>query len=176
MITKALLAMPASSRFQRPRISFDDDADDDGNSHAVRSLPQLVDYNDTHNPGAVFAHQAIKQTGDGQKRRYEIVTVTHGQLAGAVRRCRLFLLERVPLDWTAEVIEPSQEWPAKPRPISLFMESDVHYFAMLIACLSLGIPVGHFALSNNVRAAHQGLRESCLSCLQSSARKRLRPC
>ena len=89
----------------------------------IRTIPELIDYNATHNPDVLFCVQAVKDAAP--------VRITFGQLRGAIsRRCAQL---RVELQ-----LKPGSQ---KGTTVALVMESDVELLVHLFALLGMGVPV-----------------------------------
>lgn len=90
---------------------------------AIRTIPELIDYNATHNRDVVFCVQAVKDAAP--------VQITFGQLRDAIsRRCARFRAELQ--------LDPG---PKKSAPVALVMDSDVELLIHLFALMGLGVPV-----------------------------------
>lgn len=90
---------------------------------AIRTIPELIEYNATHNRDEVFCVQAVKDAAP--------VQITFGQLRDAIsRRCAQL---RAELE-----LDPG---PKKSAPVALVMDSDVELLIHLFALMGLGVPV-----------------------------------
>jgi hypothetical protein len=124
----------AKDRFETPRINLQA-ADDD--CEAIRTVPELIDFNAKHNPDQLFCVQATKATQNAL--HATTIAITHLQLWHAILHCSTRL--------SAEIAELRLSYRsdegrfAKCQPVALFMESDVGLLIHLFAFMSLGIPV-----------------------------------
>lgn len=116
-----------------PTIQIDDSGPAPG-PQAVRTVPQLVDFNARHNAQYVFCYQARKQSpGDAG-----LGTVTHLEFRDAVLRCQEWL--KASIDTVHLPVPQENGVIARSTPVALFMESDIGLFVHLVALLGLGIP------------------------------------
>lgn len=119
----------SSARFETPGIDLqapDKDCD------AIRTIPELIDFNAKHNPDLLFCEQATKASQNA-------IAITHLQLWHAILRCSTRLIAEI-----AELKCPSENDEggfAKSQPVALFLESDVGLLIHLFALMSLGVPV-----------------------------------
>lgn len=100
----------------------------------IRTLPELVEFNATHNTNYLFCLQARRQS--------EPLSVTHGQMKKAILRCSDWCVTNV-----KELKLPSRlddGTIAKGQPVALLMENDLGLWIHLLSLLSLGVPVSKF--------------------------------
>lgn len=100
----------------------------------IRSLPDLLEFNDKNNATHLFALQQVKT--DGEHVRFN--NVTFRALMHAVEGCAEWTtnkLSRAPVDASRDV---SSE---KSRPVALFLESDLTLLVHFCALLWMEIPV-----------------------------------
>jgi len=120
------------NRFQRPIISF---AGKD--EHAVRSVPELIDFNAKFNGNYIFCIQVEKALHEDSP---SLLHVTHAELKNAICRCAQWICssvqELVLPEMTADGA-PSRKGP----PIALLLDSDVNLLVHTYALMSLGVPV-----------------------------------
>ena len=120
----------SSTAFKRPsfRLIGKPGSTDDN----IRSLPDLLEFNKVHNPDHLFCIQALSQNEEFGKAAKPI---TFGEFERAVRRCCRWIEKQV---GSASV---ARELAEKRQPIALYVESNVGLFTLILALLSLNIPV-----------------------------------
>lgn len=140
------------SNFVRPQISLPTAAGFVSSvSSAIRTIPELVDYNAKHNPNYPFSFQARKIDDS-----VSLLRVSHRQLRDAILRCQEWLQEE--LKEARVPVQDEKGRTIKCPPIALLVESDIGLIIHLIALLGLGVPA--LLLSNrlNPEAINQLLR------------------
>ena len=156
-----------SLKFRRPKLWLPT-SKDIAESASIRTVPELVDYNASHNPDYLFCHQAQK-TGDA----FRLFDVTHRQLRDAVVQCQEWLLVSV-----QELERPFTNENAlivKGRPVALFMESDVGLWIHLLALMGLGVPALLLSARLSSTAVHH-LLKSTGACAVLVSRRLRRTC
>jgi hypothetical protein len=127
-----MTVLDSEPAFLRP--SFNVSRDLVADPSAVHSLTDLIDFDAEHNADHVFALQEVRRGG----KHVELTPITFGQLKNAVTACAQFIQKLLP-------VEPpeakSGETFETPRPVALFLESDMNLFFHLGAVLFLNIPV-----------------------------------
>ncbi|KAF7507856.1 hypothetical protein GJ744_010020 [Endocarpon pusillum] len=124
----------SGARFRTPRIDLqatDKDCD------AIRTVPELIDFNAKHNPDQLFCLQATKAGQDVI--HATTIAITHLQLWHAISRCSTRLIAEI-----AELklpFENSDGGFTKSQPVALYLESDVGLLIHLFSLMSLGVPV-----------------------------------
>lgn len=102
----------------------------------VRTVPQLIEYNASHNPNHLFCVQVKKQ---GKSASQPFHTISHLQLKQAISSCSKWLVENVKeLRLTRKADDGKV---LKGQPMALFMESDVGLLIHKWSLMSLGVPV-----------------------------------
>lgn len=106
----------------------------------ISSLPNLIRYNAKENPDHIFCVQAelISREAQGAAAnvsRYDARRITFRQLDKAVDTCAT---------WIHKMVKSSSPKTSAhtPRPIALYLESDIGLFIHLAALLAMDIPVG----------------------------------
>ena len=95
----------------------------------IRTIPELIDYNATHNPDLLFCVQAVKDAVP--------VQITFGQLRDAIsRRCARLRVE-------LQLIPG----PKKSAPVALVMDSDFELLVHLFALMGMGVPVREISMA-----------------------------
>ena len=127
--------MRSLQQFRRPCIDLyvSEDAVD-----AIRTVPQLINWNAENNPDLLFCYQAVRPT-DGSTTN-EPVRITFANLKDAVAQCANRLVSSI-----KELQLPTHnadELHRKRPPIALLVESDVSLLFHLFALMGLGVPVG----------------------------------
>ena len=122
--------------FRRPIFNLVSD-ETEPTSSSIRSLPDLILYNATHNPKGVFSAQARKPSK--QVKELEIVDVSFLGLALSVERCCDWILGNI--NGAHEARIDSNGSVQKCKPVALLLESDLTLFVYLAALLTLNIPV-----------------------------------
>ena len=131
-----------TSTFKRPHFSPtpQKELEERNGHHAIASLPDLIRYNAKENPDHIFCTQAEVGSGKTTDKtgtstsQYDSRQITFGQLGRAVDSCAR---------WIHKTFEPSRLRSSanKPRPIALYLESDIGLFIHLAALLAMDIPV-----------------------------------
>jgi acyl-CoA synthetase (AMP-forming)/AMP-acid ligase II len=125
--------------FKRPPVTLHPASSD----QPIRTIPELIDYNATHNPDVSFCVQAVKDAAP--------VQITFGQLRDAIsRRCTQL---RVDLQ-----LKPG---PKKSAPVALVMDSDVVLLVHLFALMGLGVPVRGKSTAHAKEQEEWILRNGC---------------
>ena len=99
-------------------------------------MPELIEYNASHNPHYQFCIQAQKQSPDA---RPQLRSVSHLQLKHAIAQCQAWLMNTL-----VELKLPlanSDGTVSKSPPVALFLESDVGLLIHLFSLMGLGVPV-----------------------------------
>lgn len=104
-------------RFNRPSISFTSK-----NEHAVRSIPQLIEFNAKANPDYAFCIQAEKALHEDFS---NLLHVTNAQLKHAICRCSQWLRLTVQELVLPEIIQDGAG-SRKGPPIALLLDSDIN--------------------------------------------------
>lgn len=107
----------------------------------IRSLPDLIHFNATHNPNLLFCIQLKQSTKPGLDNEVEEVRVTFSELAAALEQCCVWILSTVKGIHPAHLT--SDDTVQKSPPVALFLESGVTLFVYMIALLTMNVPVGH---------------------------------
>ena len=105
---------------------------------AIASLPDLIRFNARENPEHIFCVQA--ETAGAS--RYDSRKITFSQLDGAVDSCAT---------WIHQVVKsssPRNSGEKPPRPVALYLESDIGLFIHVAALLAMDIPVRYHHSSN----------------------------
>ena len=110
---------------------------------AIRTIPELIDYNATHNRDAVFCVQAVKDAAP--------VQITFGQLRDAISRRRARLRAELQLD----------PGPNKSAPVALVMDSDVELLVHLFALMGMGVPVREISTALEKEQENWMLENGC---------------
>ena len=102
---------------------------------SITSLPDLIEFNAEHNPDHVFCFQASVShdpgiPGNPGSAAFNGRSITFGELSRSVAACAAWLSGSCGLDDRAE-----------PKPLALYLESDVGLFFHLSALLTLDVPV-----------------------------------
>ncbi|KAL1851969.1 putative NRPS-like protein biosynthetic cluster [Diaporthe australafricana] len=105
-------------------------------SAAIRTIPELIEYNAKVNPNALYCVQALKSR-DGQTRNVSQVSMR--ELRDAIWRCSNDLREcLIGLDdsttGTSDLVQ------VKPDPVAILMDSDVGLLIHLFSLIALGVP------------------------------------
>ena len=103
---------------------------------SIQAVPELIEYNATHNPHYTFCIQAQKQDQDARPR---LLSISHLQLKLAISRCQAWLVKTV-----LELKLPSSNnegTVSKGPPVAIYVESDVGLLIHLFSLMSLGVPV-----------------------------------
>ncbi|WQF86924.1 Putative AMP-dependent synthetase/ligase domain, phosphopantetheine binding ACP domain, AMP-binding [Colletotrichum destructivum] len=124
-ITEPKAAAGSIRPFKRPAVNFESDKRLDGHLH---SIPELIDFNATHNPSHPFCVQA--------KPTDPFDTVSHAEFKVAVSRCAAWLKQNLPLRQASG----GNSAATKMAPVALFMESDVGLVIHEFALMSIGVP------------------------------------
>lgn len=118
--------------FLRPSFNVSKDLVTDPS--AVHGLTDLIDFDAEHNMDHVFALQEVRRGG----KHVELTPVTFGELKNAATACAQLIRKRLPVE--PPVAESGQKLET-PRPVALFLESDINLFVHLAALLFLNLPV-----------------------------------
>ena len=105
--------------------------------NAIRTVPELIDFNAEHNAEQLFCLQATREVQNAPPAK--LVAITHIQLKHAILRCSTRLVTEI-----AELKQPyknDEGQLVKCQPVALFVESDVGLLIHLFALMSLGVPV-----------------------------------
>jgi acyl-CoA synthetase (AMP-forming)/AMP-acid ligase II len=96
----------------------------------IRTIPELIDYNATHNPDVLFCVQAVKDAAP--------IQITFGQLRDAIlRRCARLRVEL-----------QLRSGPKKSAPVALIMDSDLELLVYLFALMGMGVPVCNILMAH----------------------------
>lgn len=105
----------------------------------IASLPHLIQYNAKENPDHIFCVQAEVKSNEAHDvtdvSRFDARRITFSQLDRAVDTCAT---------WIHKIVKPSSPLDTSsstPRPIALYLESDVGLFIHLAALLTMDVPV-----------------------------------
>lgn len=109
-------------------------------SCAIRTVPELIEYNASQNPNYLFSIQT-KNLGESDSQ--EFLTISHLQLEQAILRCSSWLLTTVgELKLPFKVADGSV---VKCSPIALLAESDFRLLLEMLSLVSLG-HTGQFSI------------------------------
>ena len=101
---------------------------------SIRTVPELIEYNATHNSHHLFCIQAQKQIEDG---RPQLLCVSHLQLKRAITQCQAWLVNTL-----SEPKLPSSSADGTVcAPVALYVDSDVGLLIHLFSLMGLGVPV-----------------------------------
>ncbi|KAF1983330.1 acetyl-CoA synthetase-like protein [Aulographum hederae CBS 113979] len=100
----------------------------------IRTLPELVEHNAKHNADYIFCRQVLKKGADLGFR-----DITHGQLKTAILNCQDWLLGTFEHLERQKLLSNISDF-GRPRPVALFMDSDVGLWIHLLALAGLGVP------------------------------------
>ncbi|KAH7045206.1 putative NRPS-like enzyme [Macrophomina phaseolina] len=117
-------------RFSRPRVELHDIAS------AIRSLPDLIDFNARENPNHLFCLQSYKAAEDNC---YRINRVSHLQFKQAILRCSEWL--KSDLSGITLPHAHADGVFVKGSPVAILMESSVGLLVHEMALMGLGVPV-----------------------------------
>lgn len=120
------------AHFKRGRINLL--APDDPT--AIRTVPELVDFNASHNPTHPLGVQLLPENGEMPG---PSITITHLQFRNAVSCCARRLREEI-IGLSSPRISDVGEV-TKSRPVALFLESNIGLLIHLLALMGMGVPV-----------------------------------
>jgi hypothetical protein len=126
----------SSHLFKRARLDMRQAEKD----QEIQTLPQLVEYNATHNPNYPFCLQAQKNFDHADTAIEDrFIRITHQDVKFAILRCQKWLLKMIQSLHSPKI--HAEDSVTKCAPVAVFMESDVGLFIYLMALVSLGCPV-----------------------------------
>ncbi|KAL4996287.1 hypothetical protein BDV10DRAFT_187234 [Aspergillus recurvatus] len=149
-VSGSLKSIEKQPPFKRAKINL---LDTNG-STAIRTLPELVEWNVNHSLDHLFCTRLLSQAQAQAQGTY--VNITHGQLRRSIAFVARRLQEQIPDlhpprvarngDGDGEVI--------KAGPAVLFCESNIGLWIHLMALMGLGIPVAIFSARPSPTAIH----------------------
>lgn len=110
----------------------------DGTDDGIKTLPELIDFNATHNPHHLFCLQPAR-SADGTQSDPPLA-IDYLQFRNAIFQCSERLREEI-----SDLKSPEKDSDGKYvkyGPVALFMESGLGVLIHLFALMSLGVPVG----------------------------------
>lgn len=104
------------------------------NHETIRSLPDLLEFNDRNNPHHTFALQQVKKDGE----HVGFQRISFRVLKQAVDSCAEWINDNLARTTADDLSDVSS---GESRPIALFLESDLTLFIHFCALLWMEIPV-----------------------------------
>ncbi|KAL4866181.1 hypothetical protein BDV12DRAFT_210641 [Aspergillus spectabilis] len=118
--------------FKRAKVNLLDPTD----PTAIRTLPELIEWNAKHNPDHLFCTQLLSQSTEATDNACH---VTHSQLRQAILRCSRRLRSQIPGLHLPSVTDGGEI--VKSGPVVLFIGSNIGLWVHLLALMAIGVPV-----------------------------------